>query len=71
MESYNDKLLRGYKRMSIVTCAFAIIFAIPILFLIDEFEPDLFILIIYLYLFLLMGVILISPKIVKKIWKNG
>lgn len=64
-KDFQKKLQKGYERMSIVVCLWATILA-PILFIVPD-ESKFFAVITWLT-WVILGIIL-SPKIVKKIWE--
>lgn len=64
-KDFQKKLQKGYERMSIVVCLWATILT-PILFIVPD-ESKFFAVITWLT-WVILGIIL-SPKIVKKIWE--
>ncbi len=64
-KDFQKKLQKGYERMSIVTCLWATIL-VPILFIVPD-ESKFFAVITWL-VWVILG-ILLSPKIVEKIWQ--
>ena len=64
-KDFQKKLQKGYERMSIVVCLWACILA-PILFISNDNQ---FMLVITWMIWVILG-ILLSPKIVNKIWSK-
>lgn len=65
---YKDKLEQAYKRLAIVSSGIAILLAIPALYLCSYYKEWSFQFLLAYMMFVCLGV-LISPKIVNKIWK--
>jgi uncharacterized protein YebE (UPF0316 family) len=63
-----DKINQGYKRLAIISTLMSIILAIPALYLSLTYLDFSFSIIITYQVLLCVG-ILMSPKIVNKIWK--
>jgi len=60
------KLEKSYKRVSVVAVIIGLIFYLPV-FLIPKNYINIYVI---MWLFLFSAIILVSPKIVNKIWKN-
>lgn len=67
MTELEKKIEQGNKRLAIVTCTESTILFIPLLFLIGHKYWNLFVI---AYFILLLGSMLLAPKICNKIWKN-